>query len=87
MMLFQGVIVLFFGNIIYYYVLNDNNSSIVTALEGSAPLFTLIVAYYFLNEKVSFIGLIGILLIILGVVCISHNDRKTTIFEYFYERI
>jgi len=86
MMLFQGVGVLFFGNIIYYYVLKDNNSSIVTALEGCAPLFTLVFAYYLLNEKISFIGLIGILLIILGVICVSQNDKKTTIFEYFYVR-
>jgi uncharacterized membrane protein len=84
--LFQSVGVLFVGNIIYYYVLKDNKSSLITAIESCAPFFTLIIAYYFLNEKINFIGLIGIILIILGIICISCNDKKMTIFETFINR-
>jgi drug/metabolite transporter (DMT)-like permease len=86
MVLFQGVCVLFFGNIIYYYVLKDNNTSLVTALESCAPFFTLVLAYFLLNEKVNLIGLLGIAFIVLGVIFISYNDTKFLFTETFLSK-
>jgi drug/metabolite transporter (DMT)-like permease len=83
LLLFEGVFILFVANVIYYYVLKDNESSIVIALESSTPFFTLIFAYLLLNEKINFNGIIGIILIILGVICISYNNMKINIFETF----
>jgi len=84
--LFHGVFILFLGNITYYYVLKDNSSSLVNALESSSPLITLILAYYLMNEKVEPIGIIGIVLIVLGIICISQNDKKINISEVFSNR-
>jgi drug/metabolite transporter (DMT)-like permease len=81
--LFQGVFILFFGNIIYYYVLKDNNTSLITALEGCSPFFTLILAYWILNEKIHLNGLIGIAFIVLGIIFISYNDTKFSLIETF----
>jgi len=86
MVLFQGVCVLFFGNVIYYYVLKNNNTSLVTALESCAPFFTLLFGYLILNEKINFNGGIGIALIVLGVIFISYNDNKFSFVETFTSR-
>jgi len=84
--LFQGIFVLFFGNIIYYYVLKDNNTSLITALESCTPFFTLILAYFLLNEKVNISGVIGIVFIVVGVFFISYNDTKLNVFETFLSK-
>jgi drug/metabolite transporter (DMT)-like permease len=84
--LFQGIFVLFFGNIIYYYVLKDNNTSLITALESCAPFFTLILSYFLLNEKINISGVIGIVFIVVGVFFISYNDTKLNVFETFLSK-
>jgi len=84
--LFHGIFILFIGNITYYYVLKGNSSSLVNALESSSPLITLILAYYLINEEVKPIGILGIVLIVLGVICISQNDKKINISEVFSNR-
>jgi drug/metabolite transporter (DMT)-like permease len=62
---------IFISNVLYYYYLKRSNSSIFTAVAYSAPLFTLIGAYLFLNETVSRMNLLGIVLIIGGVFLVS----------------
>ena len=84
LILVQGVVILFFGNVIYYYVLKDNDCSIITALQSCSPFFTLILAYWLLNEKIHLTGLIGIALIVMGVIFISYNDSKISIIDNFY---
>jgi drug/metabolite transporter (DMT)-like permease len=68
----------FLANLLYYYVLKSHESSIVSALVFSSPIFTLLVAYFFLKEELSGFGILGILLIVLGVVCIAYNDGNYT---------
>jgi len=58
---------------IYYYILKDHKSSIISALIYSSPIFTLIVAYLFLKERLSIYGYLGIFSILLGVIFISQN--------------
>jgi len=65
--------ILIVGNLIYYYVLREHNSSLVSALIYSSPIFTLILAYIFLKERLSMYGYLGIFSILLGIIFISQN--------------
>jgi len=65
--------ILIISNLIYYYVLRDHKSSLVSALIYSSPVFTLLVAYLFLKERLSIYGYLGIFSILLGVIFISQN--------------
>lgn len=62
----------FLSNYLYYYILKQGSSevAILTALMYTCPVITLLGAYFFLNDKISQRALIGILLIVIGVVCI-----------------
>lgn len=72
----SGTIVGFFANLLYFYVLHKKDSYIINALVCSSPLFTLIIAYLFLKEKVQLSGFIGVMCIIIGVVLIAFNDSN-----------
>ena len=65
--------ILIVGNLIYYYVLREHNSSLVSALIYSSPVFTLILAYIFLKERLSMYGYLGIFSILLGIIFIAQN--------------
>ena len=67
--LFSG----FLGNVLYLYVLKDHASSIVSALIYSSPIFTLIISYLFLKERLNVYGLLGVITIIIGVILVSQN--------------
>ena len=71
--LFSSGIAAFFGNVLYFNILKNHDSSIISALIYSCPMFTLIIAYLFLKERINTIGIVGILCIVLGVICISMN--------------
>jgi len=86
LLLFQGVIILFVGNLTYYYVLRDNSSAIVNAIDSASPLITLLLAYWLLNEKIGPMGAVGIVLIVLGVLCISYNDKNIRPAEAYTSR-
>jgi len=64
----------FLANLLYYYVLKSHESSIVSALVFSSPIFTLIIAHFVMKEQLYGFGILGIILISLGVVCIAYND-------------
>lgn len=71
-----AVVCNFFGHYIYYNVLKNNDSHIVTALIFSSPIVTLLIAYFYLKEKISFVGFTGVCLIVLGVICIAFNQAN-----------
>jgi drug/metabolite transporter (DMT)-like permease len=48
----------------------------VATLINTTPLFTLIIAVGFLKERLNAVGLLGVILIIMGTICISVNDYK-----------
>ena len=75
----------FLANMIYYYILKDNETSIIVSLIYSAPVFTLLLSYLFLKEKIDLLGIIGILLIILGVGCVSLNNNTARLFDSSYD--
>lgn len=70
---FTAVICGFLTNVIYFNVLKRYESHIVSALIYSSPVFTLIVAWYTLNERVRFNGFLGVVLITIGVVFLAFN--------------
>lgn len=64
-----------FSNILYMYALERHNSSIVVAVTSIFPLITLLIGAVLLRERVSWIAVAGIVLITLGVVCLSFNPK------------
>ena len=60
----------FIGNLLYYYILKKGEAAVLTALMYTAPVVTLIAAYFILKDKITPLSITGILLIVAGVVCI-----------------
>jgi len=65
----------FFVNIIYYTILARNKSHVVSSLKDTAPFFTFLTAILLLGENVGKLGIIGFVLTIMGVTCISLDDN------------
>jgi transporter family protein len=72
-----SAVTVFGANVIYYYILKQHESSITAALIYSAPVFTLVLAYIFLKERLDVYGLSGVFAIVLGVLLISQNGQMT----------
>lgn len=66
-----AIILSFIPNVIYYNLINDHDSYVVTALVNSAPIFTVGLSYLLLKENITKYGMLGVLLIIIGVCCLS----------------
>jgi drug/metabolite transporter (DMT)-like permease len=81
--IFSSAIAAFFGNVLYFKILKNHDSSIISALIYSSPIFTLIIAYLFFKERINPIGIIGILSIVFGVICIAMNNATSKELEYF----
>ena len=82
-LIFSASVATFAANVLYYNILKNHESSTISALIYSSPIFTLILAYFFLNERINTMGIIGILFIIVGVICIAMNNGTSKEFEYF----
>jgi uncharacterized membrane protein len=66
-----AIVLSFIPNIIYYNLINDHDSYVVTALVNSAPVFTVGLSYLLLKENITKYGMLGVVLIIVGVFCLS----------------
>jgi drug/metabolite transporter (DMT)-like permease len=74
---------IFLTNLLILHVLKTHDSYIVSAIvEGTSPLFTLLLVYLFFEEKITLIGVLGVLFIVLGIVCIAMNDATFRIEEF-----
>jgi drug/metabolite transporter (DMT)-like permease len=73
---------IFLANMMYYYILKNHESSIISALVYSSPVFTLIIAYIFLKERLDIYGISGIFLMILGVILVSNNNNFSKEMEF-----
>jgi len=62
---------LFLANFLQVTVLKDNDPTIVSPIIYSCPLFTLLLAYMLFNTTINFPCLLGVVLIVSGVLCIS----------------
>lgn len=78
-----SAIATFMANVLYYTILKNHESSLISALIYSSPIFTLIIAYIFLKERINTIGIFGILFIVLGIICIAMNNGTSKELEYF----
>jgi uncharacterized membrane protein len=70
------------AHLLYYHVLQKHDSSIVSALVCSSPIFTLLIAYLLLEERINLTGILGIFSITFGVILISFNSASINIFEF-----
>jgi len=52
---------------IYFYILKDHESSIISALIYTCPVFTVILSYLFLKERLTIYKLVGIVFVVFGV--------------------
>ena len=73
LLLLAGILCGFVTNFIYFSLIKNNDSYIVTALTYCSPFFTLFLAYYLLQEKITYSGFVGVVLIVFGVMFISFN--------------
>jgi uncharacterized membrane protein len=74
LIIFVSLITLVIANIIYLSILQNNNSYVVCALTYSSPIFTLIFAYLFFKEKVTLLGLFGVIFVVIGIICLAFNN-------------
>jgi len=81
-MFFASVIGGLIGNIMYIYILNKHESYITTALVSVSPFFTLILAYYFTKENVTFYGVLGVIFIVFGIMLIAYNEKLVNLFPF-----
>lgn len=79
------IFTVFLANILYYNVLKNHESSIISALIYSSPVFTLIIAYLFLKERLDIYGLSGVFAIILGVILIAMNNESNIFIQNRYK--
>lgn len=56
---------------LYYYTINLGQIGFTSPIIATYPVFTLILAYFFLSERLNLVSLVGIILSSLGVVLIS----------------
>ena len=74
-----AIFAVFIANVLQITVLNDANASVVSPIIYTCPLFTLLLAYMFFNVEPNRYSVLGVLLIVLGVSCISmysNNAQK-----------
>ena len=77
---------IFIAKLLFLEVLIYNNSHEVAAIEGIYPFFTLLLAYIFLKEKITAFGILGVIFVVLGVICISMNDTNYKLEEFIFIR-
>lgn len=63
----------FIANLLYFIILKKANtkSYIVSTLVFTSPLFTLLLSYFFLNEGITIITLLSIVLIVTGILALT----------------
>lgn len=59
------------SSLIYYHLINEHAAHLVTAITYSAPVFTLFLSWWLLKERVSPLGIAGVVLIVAGVILIA----------------
>ena len=65
---FLGLLCAYF---IYFSIMQNNNTSIVIALTYTSPLFVMLFSLLILNESISFISVLGCILIVIGTICVA----------------
>ncbi|HHW31467.1 MAG TPA: EamA family transporter [Clostridiaceae bacterium] len=66
----EAVLATLIGDLAYFAAVKRGEVSLVTIIMSSSPLVTLVFAAIFLGEKITFIRLMGAVLVILGIIMI-----------------
>lgn len=66
----EAILATLVGDLAYFAAIKRGEVSLVTIIMSSSPLVTLIFAAIFLGEQITFIRLIGAIMVILGIVLI-----------------
>lgn len=64
----EGICAALIGQLFYYYALKSGDASTVVPIIASFPLFTFIIATFFLGDKVTLSKVGGIASIVLGII-------------------
>jgi drug/metabolite transporter (DMT)-like permease len=59
---------IFIPSIVFVTILSKNESFMVSTLAYTSPLFTAMLAYYFLHEQLTYQSIAGIMLVVSGIV-------------------
>ncbi len=70
-------IVIGIGTILYYEGLKRIKAAQVSALELSTPFFAAILGFFILGELVSRMQIVGILLLLFGIYCLSKKEDRS----------
>jgi drug/metabolite transporter (DMT)-like permease len=70
-------VVIGIGTILYYEGLKRIKAAQVSALELSTPFFAAILGFFILGELVSRMQIVGILLLFLGIYCLSKKEDRS----------
>ena len=69
----NAIFMMFMANVLFLFALKYNSKTyIVTAIAFCAPLFSLLIAYLFLKQKITWMNLVGISLTIMGIIILSY---------------
>jgi len=59
------------ANILFYFVLEGHDSFIISSILACSPIVSLLISWFLIKEDVSISHILGVILITLGVICIS----------------
>lgn len=65
----------FFANMLYMWALERYNSAILVTVTSIFPLVTVLLGFWIFKEHLSLLTMLGILLIVTGVMCLSYSNR------------
>ena len=69
----NAALLTFVANLLFLIALKNNSKSyVITSIAFSAPLFSLLIAYLFLNQQITYHNLIGVVLIVTGIFVLSY---------------
>lgn len=61
----------FSANILYYSIIKDHETYMISAITSLSPLIVLIISYFFLRERMNWLKILGVFLIVGGIFCIT----------------
>lgn len=71
LMILTVCLVYLLGNYLFFHTISLHKTHVVTALVATYPIITLLIAYLFLNEDITFYHSLGVFFIVGGVVLIN----------------
>ena len=70
-MILTACLVYLLGNYLFFHSISIHKAHVVTALVATYPIITLMIAYLFLNEDVTFYHSLGVFFIVGGVILLN----------------